>query len=145
MTIIRNRTYVVNSSRYSCEEVEHWVNGDKKVVVTTTWKAGTVNITPRTEEEVDLLVKAQSHTLADVFKPYEFTECEFDATYDGETDDVEYLGWTEEEELEGIIDETMEGFESEGVIYLEENGFFIDDSELVFRGEVHVHVDGEEE
>jgi hypothetical protein len=143
MTIIRNRTYVVNSSRYSCEEVEHWVNGDKKVVVTTTWKAGTVNITPRTEEEVDLLVKAQSHTLADIFKPYEFTECEFDATYDGETDDVEYLGWTEEEELEGIIDETMEGFESEGVIYLEENGFFIDDSELVFRGEVHV--DGEEE
>jgi hypothetical protein len=138
MSIVKDKTYVVNSSRYSCEEVEHWVNGDKKVVVTTLWKAGTVNITPRTDEEVELLVKAQSHTLADRFNPYEFTDCEFDATYDGETDDVDYLGWTEEEELEGIIDETMDGFDEEGVIYLEENGFFIDDSELVFMGEVHI-------
>jgi hypothetical protein len=138
MSIVKDKTYVVNSSRYSCEEVEHWVNGDKKVVVTTLWKAGTVNITPRTDEEVELLVKAQSHTLADRFNPYEFTDCEFDATYDGETDDVDYLGWTEEEELEGIIDETMDGFDEQGVIYLEENGFFIDDSELVFMGEVHI-------
>jgi hypothetical protein len=138
MSIVKDKTYVVNSSRYSCEEVEHWVNGDKKVVVTTLWKAGTVNITPRTDEEVELLVKAQSHTLADRFKPYEFTDCEFDATYDGETDDVDYLGWTEEEELEGIIDETVDGFDEQGVIYLEENGFFIDDSELVFMGEVHI-------
>jgi len=143
MSIVKDKTYVVNSSRYSCEEVEHWVNGDKKVVVTTLWKAGTVNITPRTDEEVELLVKAQSHTLADRFNPYEFTDCEFDATYDGETDDVDYLGWTEEEELEGIIDETMDGFDEQGVIYLEENGFFIEDSELTFMGEVHV--DGEEE
>jgi hypothetical protein len=138
MSIVKDKTYVVNSSRYSCEEVEHWVNGDKKVVVTTLWKAGTVNITPRTDEEVELLVKAQSHTLADRFNPYEFTDCEFDATYDGETDDVDYLGWTEEEELEGIIDETVDGFDEQGVIYLEENGFFIDDSELVFMGEVHI-------
>jgi len=143
MSIVKDKTYVVNSSRYSCEEVEHWVNGDKKVVVTTLWKAGTVNITPRTDEEVELLVKAQSHTLADRFNPYEFTDCEFDATYDGETDDVDYLGWTEEEELEGVIDETMDGFDEQGVIYLEENGFFIEDSELTFMGEVHV--DGEEE
>jgi hypothetical protein len=143
MSIVKDKTYVVNSSRYSCEEVEHWVNGDKKVVVTTLWKAGTVNITPRTDEEVELLVKAQSHTLADRFNPYEFTDCEFDATYDGETDDVDYLGWTEEEELEGIIDETVDGFDEQGVIYLEENGFFIEDSELTFMGEVHV--DGEEE
>lgn len=143
MSIVKDKTYVVNSSRYSCEEVEHWVNGDKKVVVTTLWKAGTVNITPRTDEEVELLVKAQSHTLADRFNPYEFTDCEFDATYDGETDDVDYLGWTEEEELEGVIDETVDGFDEQGVIYLEENGFFIEDSELTFMGEVHV--DGEEE
>ena len=143
MSIVKDKTYVVNSSRYSCEEVEHWVNGDRKVVVTTSWKAATVNITPRTDEEIDLLIKAQSHNPDDRFKPYDFTDCEFDATYDGETDDVEYLGWTEEEELEGIIDETMDGFESEGVIYLEENGYFIEDSELVFMGEVHV--DGEEE
>ena len=143
MSIVKDKTYVVNSSRYSCEEVEHWVNGDKKVVVTTLWKAGTVNITPRTDEEVDLLTKAQSHTPSDGFRPYEFTDCEFDATYDGETDDVDYLGWTEEEELEGVIDETVDGFDENGVIYLEENGFFIEDSELTFMGEVNV--DGEEE
>ena len=138
MSIVKDKTYVVNSSRYSCEEVEHWVNGDKKVVVTTLWKGGTVNITPRTDEEVELLVKAQSHSLADRFNPYGFTDCEFDATYDGETDDVDYLGWTEEEELEGIIDETVDGFDEQGVIYLEENGFFIEDSELTFMGEVHI-------
>ncbi len=138
MSIVKDKTYVVNSSRYSCEEVEHWVNGDRKVVVTTAWKGGTINITPRTNEEVNLLTKALQNGSDDVFKPYDFTDAEFQASYDGYVEEVEYIGWSEEEELEGVIDEVVDGVDEEGIDYLEENGYYVDESEVSFLGELTI-------
>ena len=58
MRIIKDKTYSASSSRYGFEEKEHWVNDNKRVIVTTLRKGGTIGITPRTNEEVNLLSKA---------------------------------------------------------------------------------------
>jgi hypothetical protein len=138
MKIIKDKTYSVSPVKYGYVEKDDWVNGDRKVVVTTAWKGGTIDITPRTNEEVNLLSKAISNGPDDVFKPYDFTDAEFQASYDGYVEDTEYLGWTEEEELEGIIDEVIDGVDEEGIDYLEENGYYVDESEVSFLGELTI-------
>ena len=138
MRIVKDKTYSVSSSRYGFEEKEHWVNDNKRVIVTTLWKGGTIGITPRTNEEVNLLSKALQNGSEDVFKPYDFSDTEFNSSHDGTTEDTEYVGWTEKEELEGIIDETMDGVDEEGIHYLEENGYYIDESDVYFLGEIYV-------
>ena len=138
MKIVKDKTYSVSPVKYGYVEKDDWVNGDRKVVVTTAWKGGTIDITPRTNEEVNLLTKAISNGSDDVFKPYDFTDAEFQASYDGYVEEVEYLGWTEEEELEGIIDEVVDGVDEEGIDYLEENGYYVDESEVSFLGELTI-------
>jgi len=138
MIIEKDKTYAVTSSKYGFEEKEHWVNGEKTVIVTTLWKGGTINITPRTDEEVDLLSQASQNGPEDIFKPYDFSDTEFASTHDGNIEDTEYLGWTEEEELEGIIDETIEGVDEDGVQYLDENGYYDDEHDVTFLGEIYI-------
>ena len=138
MKIVKDKTYSVSPIKYGYVEKDDWVNGDRKVVVTTAWKGGTINITPRTNEEVNLLTKAISNGSDDVFKPYDFTDAEFQASYDGWVEEVEYIGWTEEEECEGIIDEVVDGVDEEGIDYLEENGYYVDESEVSFLGELTI-------
>jgi hypothetical protein len=138
MKIVKDKTYSVSPVKYGYVEKDDWVNGDRKVVVTTAWKGGTIDITPRTNEEVNLLTKAISNGSDDVFKPYDFTDAEFQASYDGYVEEVEYIGWTEEEELEGIIDEVVDGVDEEGIDYLEENGYYVDESEVSFLGELTI-------
>jgi len=138
MKIIKDKTYSVSPVKYGYVEKDDWVNGDRKVVVTTAWKGGTIDITPRTNEEVNLLTKAISNGSDDVFKPYDFTDAEFQASYDGYVEEVEYIGWTEEEELEGVIDEVVDGVDEEGIDYLEENGYYVDESEVSFLGELTI-------
>jgi hypothetical protein len=138
MIIVRNKTYSVSPVKYGYVEKDDWVNGDKKVVVTTAWKGGTIDITPRTNEEVNLLTKAISNGSDDVFKPYDFTDAEFQASYDGYVEDTEVLGFSEEEELDGTIDEVYDGVDEEGIDYLEENGYYVDESEVSFLGELTI-------
>ena len=138
MKIVKDKTYSVSPIKYGYVEKDDWVNGARKVVVTTAWKGGTINITPRTNEEVNLLTKAISNGSDDVFKPYDFTDAEFQASYDGWVEEVEYIGWTEEEECEGIIDEVVDGVDEEGIDYLEENGYYVDESEVSFLGELTI-------
>ena len=138
MKIVKDKTYSVSPVKYGYVEKDDWVNGDRKVVVTTAWKGGTIDITPRTNEEVNLLTKAISNGSDDVFKPYDFTDAEFQASYDGYVEEVEYIGWTEEEELEGVIDEVVDGVDEEGIDYLEENGYYVDESEVSFLGELTI-------
>ena len=138
MKIVKDKTYSVSPVKYGYVEKDDWVNGDRKVVVTTAWKGGTIDITPRTNEEVNLLSKAISNGSDDVFKPYDFTDTEFQASYDGWVEEVEYIGWTEEEECEGIIDEVVDGVDEEGIDYLEENGYYVDESEVSFLGELTI-------
>ena len=138
MKIVKDKTYSVSPVKYGYVEKDDWVNGDRKVVVTTAWKGGTIDITPRTNEEVNLLTKAISNGSDDVFKPYDFTDAEFQASYDGWVEEVEYIGWTEEEECEGIIDEVVDGVDEEGIDYLEENGYYVDQSEVSFLGELTI-------
>ena len=138
MKIVKDKTYSVSPVKYGYVEKDDWVNGARKVVVTTAWKGGTIDITPRTNEEVNLLTKAISNGSDDVFKPYDFTDAEFQASYDGYVEEVEYIGWTEEEELEGVIDEVVDGVDEEGIDYLEENGYYVDESEVSFLGELTI-------
>lgn len=138
MKIVKDKTYSVSPVKYGYVEKDDWVNGDRKVVVTTAWKGGTIDITPRTNEEVNLLTKAIGNGSDDVFKPYDFTDAEFQASYDGWVEEVEYIGWTEEEECEGIIDEVVDGVDEEGIDYLEENGYYVDESEVSFLGELTI-------
>lgn len=138
MKIVKDKTYSVSPVKYGYVEKDDWVNGDRKVVVTTAWKGGTIDITPRTNEEVNLLTKAISNGSEDVFKPYDFTDAEFQASYDGWVEEVEYIGWSEEEELEGVIDEVVDGVDEEGIDYLEENGYYVDESEVSFLGELTI-------
>jgi hypothetical protein len=138
MKIQKDKTYAVNPPKYGFKEVEDWVCDSKKVVLTTIWKRGTINITPRTDDEVNLLQTALANGENDSFRPYDYSDTEFAASFDGYVEDVDYIGWTEDEELDGTIDEVWEGVDLDGVSYLEENGYYCDESMVVFEGQLSV-------
>lgn len=141
MEILKDVTYSVSPSKYGYKEVDEWVNGDKRVVLTTIWKSGSIDVTPRSDEEVDVLQKALSNDDDDVFKPFDFIDTEFQGSYDGYPEETELFGWSEEEEIDGTIDEIYDGLdEYDGADYLEENGYFVDESTVYFIGELKVEV-----
>jgi len=124
MTVEVGKRYSVSPPRYGYEELAKFRDGDKKVDIKTSWKGGTLIITPRNSEEVEKLTRYQSIEAEVEVSPYdEFFNVEFDSCHDGQIDDTEYSGWTEQEELDGDIDEVIEGVDSEGDEYLFENGW----------------------
>lgn len=131
-------TYAVSPSKYNFYEKETWVNGDKRVELTTVWKSGTINITPQNEAEISWITNAFSQGDADDFHPYGFEETEFQASFDGSTEVDDVTGFSEEEELDGTIDEVWNGVDEQGEEYLAENGYHVDDSDVIFYGELTI-------
>ena len=131
-------TYAVSPSKYNFYEKETWVNGDKRVELTTVWKSGTINITPQNEAEISWISNAFAQGDADDFHPYGFEETEFQASFDGSTEVDDVRGFSEEEELDGTIDEVWNGVDEQGEEYLAENGYYVDDSDVIFYGELTI-------
>lgn len=124
MTIEVGKKYSVSPPRYGYEELATFKSGDKRVEIKTSWKGGTLIITPQSSEDVDKLTRYQSIEAEVEISPYDqFSNVEFDSCHDGQIDDTEYSGWTEQEELDGDIDEVIEGVDSEGDEYLFASGW----------------------
>lgn len=138
MTIEVGKKYSVSPPRYGYEEFARFNKfrgGDKKVDVTTSFKGGTLIITPRNNEEVEKLTRYQSIEADVEVSPYdEFLSVDFDSAHDGQIADTEYSGWTEQEELDGDIDEVVAGLDSEGDEYLFENGWNCYENMVKFIG-----------
>lgn len=126
-------------------ETEYFTNGNgKTVAIETCWRSGTVRVTPQNEEEVEILQSAldsaEENECGDEFWPYDFEEFEFIDSWDGCSQDSEYLGegWTDEEK-----DKIEEEFEDEfPSSVLEERGYHSSDCDVViYNGIVATEVE----
>lgn len=144
MTIEINKRYSVSPPKYGYEELakfDKFRGGDKKVDIKTSWKGGTLIIIPRNSEEVEKLTRYQSIEAEVEVSPYdEFRDIQFDSCHDGQIDDTEYSGWTEEEELDGTMDEVVAGIDSEGDEYLFATGWNCYENIVKFIGPWNVEV-----
>jgi len=136
---------VSNAWKKSVDEIEHWVSEDRKQVicVETCWRAGTFLITPQNDEEVEELQhhydNRESIEFGDILEITAFEEYEFDSTWDGVSEHLNFTGthkWTEEE-IENITEEYYEEFTS----YLEETlDLCSEGCEVFIRGGIEVEV-----
>jgi len=136
MKIEIGKEYAVSPRwKKSFEENEYWVDDKtgKRIVITTLWRGGTVKVTPQNEDEVEWLEDALTQGDEDAFEPYTFEEHEYDSAYDGCSVDLTF-GNIDEEEAERLQD----GYDEEGTMFLEEEGFDCDDSEVYMYGELEI-------
>jgi hypothetical protein len=137
MNIEIGKTYAVSPRwKKSFEEQEHWVNDKgEKITITTLWRSGTINITPQNKDEVSWLLEGLEHTDSDSFEPYAFEEYEYDSAWDGCSTDLDFS----QSMLKTVKDEERcerleEGYHDEGTMFLEEEGFDIEDSDVFMYG-----------
>lgn len=140
MKIEIGKTYnVCNKWKKSYEEIETYLHEDGRVVtVATLWRSGNVNVTPQNEDEVEALEFAIAND-DDVFEPYAFEEFEFCDSWDGVSEDLEFIGDWKEEEKDAITHEHEEGDEFINTI-LEDLEFYPEDSEVFIHNGVIVEV-----
>jgi len=144
MKIEIGKTYnVCPKWKKSFEEIEYFRHDDGRVVgVSTLWRSGSVNITPQNEEEVKWLEDALADEEGDsgAFEPYDFEEFEFSDSWDGVSEDIDFLGkgWTEEEQNK-ITEAHEEGDDFISTI-LEEFDFFSDDAEVFMHNGIMVEL-----
>ena len=139
MTFEIGTTYAVSpSNNYGYTEKETWVNGDKTVDLTTVWKNGTINITPQNDAEVQWLTAGSLQGDGYDFHPYGFEVTEFVASFNGDTQIDDVRGFSDEEEIDGTIDEVWEGVDEQGEEYLVENGYHMEDGDVIFYGELTI-------
>lgn len=141
MNIEIGKTYAVSPRwKKSFDEQEHWVNSKgQKITISTLWRSGTINITPQNEEEVSWLLEGLEHADSDSFEPYAFEEHEYQSAWDGCSTDLDFS----ESMLKSVEDEEEcerleEGYHDEGTMFLEEEGFDIDDSDVFMWGALDI-------
>lgn len=135
MIIEIGKEYAVSPRwKKSFEENEYWSNGDgKRITISTLWRGGTINITPQNDDEAAWLGQAIGHNDDDTFEPYSFEEYEYDSAWDGVAVDLHFSG-IDDDEAERLQD----GYDEEGTMFLEEEGFDVEDSEVYMYGEIEV-------
>ena len=119
-------------------------DGTKTVSIETTWRSGTVRITPLNETEVEWLQTAldssEENEYGIEFEPMDFEDYEFIETWDGCGQEEDFIGsgWTDEE-MNQIIEELEDEFAS---TVLEERGFGSSDMEvIIYNGIVATEVE----
>lgn len=140
MKIEIGKTYQIvpkyKKSYCEIEYFEHAENPNKVVSVETLWRSGTFNITPQNTDEVEMIEHAMK--TEDVFDPYSFEDFEFCDSWDGISEDLEFLGadWTEEEIQ--LIEEKRESGEWFISELLEEQNYHSTDSEVFIYNGIEV-------
>ena len=121
------KTYSVQPLYKKCfvesETFIHCDDPEQKMVVSTLWRNGCVNVTPQNQEEVD-----------DEFEPYQFEDAEFLSTWDGVSVDLDFVGSQTDEQKESL----EEGYEEDGFSFLEEEGYDSDELNVVMHGELEI-------
>lgn len=138
MKIEIGKTYnVCNKWKKSYEEWEFFKHDDgREVRVSTLWRSGNVNITPQNEEEVEWLTDAIDSE--DSFEPYMFEEFEFQDSWDGVSEDLDFYGEWAEEDKEAIIEAHEEGDEFISTILEEQFDFYSNDCEVFIHNGILV-------
>jgi len=136
MNIEIGKTYnVCNKWKKSYEEWEFFKHDDgREVRVSTLWRSGNVNITPQNEEEVEWLTDAIDSE--DSFEPYMFEEFEFQDSWDGVSEDLDFYGEWVEEDKEAIIEAHEEGDDFISTILEEQFEFYSNDCEVLIHNGV---------
>ena len=142
MIIEIGKEYAV-SPRYkkSFEESEYWTNSKgQRITITTLWRGGTINITPQNDDEAAWLGQAVDQNNDDIFEPYSFEEYEYQSAWDGVSVDVYFYGFdgNTDDELSEECQRLQDGYDDEGTMFLDEEGFDVDDSEVFMHGELEV-------
>ena len=142
MNIEVGKEYAVSPKwKKSFEENEYWADGKgKRITITTLWRGGTINITPQNQDEAAWLSQAVSQEDDDTFEPYSFEEYEYQSAWDGISVDLRFNGFdgNDGDELSEECQKLQDGYDEESTMFLEEEGFDIDDSEVFMYGELDV-------
>lgn len=106
----------------------------------TLWRGGTINITPQNQDESAWLSQAVKQEDDDTFEPYSFEEYEYQSAWDGISVDLFFNGFdgNTDEELSEECQKLQDGYDEEGTMFLEEEGFDVDDSEVFMYGELDI-------
>jgi hypothetical protein len=141
MKVQIGKTYAVSPRwKKSFDEQEHWVNSKgEKITISTLWRSGTINITPQNEDEVSWLLEGLEHSDGESFEPYAFEEYEYQSAWDGCSTDLDFS----ESMLKSVEDEENcerleEGYHDEGTMFLEEEGFDVEDSDVFMWGALDI-------
>lgn len=114
---------------------------EEQVERVTLWRMGTFIITPRTQDEVDLLTAAQEENYSLVTILTDFEDFEYDSTFDGVSED--YYS----DEIENIDDLVEQFYEDEELSdeyfsfgdYIEDGlGFDLDENCVLIEGSIVV-------
>jgi hypothetical protein len=137
MEIVKGKTYAVSPRwKKSFEENESWADDSGRVItISTLWRGGTINITPMNDDEVDELQEAVYNEYGDIFEPYGFEEHEYDSAFDGISCDLYFSSSFDDDDE---VKKLEEGYDDDGICYLEEQGFYSDDCEVFFHGELDI-------
>jgi hypothetical protein len=138
MEIEIGKTYSVSPLYKKCfVEAETFINCDdseQKMIVSTLWRNGTVNVTPQNQDEVDILEAASYAEDDDEFEPYQFEEFEFVSTWDGVSVDIDFVGGHTDEKKQYLD----EGYSEDGFFFLEAEGYDSEESNIVMHGELEI-------
>lgn len=138
MEIKIGKTYSVSPLYKKCfVEAETFINCDddeQKMIVSTLWRNGTVNVTPQNQDEVDILEAASYAEDDDEFEPYQFEEHEFVSTWDGVSVDIDFVGGQTDEKKQYLD----EGYLEDGFFFLEAEGYDSEESNIVMHGELEI-------
>ena len=137
MNIEIGKTYAVSPRWKKCfEEIEYWKHTKETCIVTINqvWRSGTVNVTPQNEDEVEWLQDGLKNGDDETFEPYMFEEHEYDSAWDGCSADISKGYWDYQLDFEDI----EEGYHENGIEFLEEQGFDIEESEVIMWGELDI-------
>jgi len=139
MKIEIGKTYnVCNKFKKSYEEVEYFAHDDGRMVtVTTLWRSGNLNITPVNEDEVEMLEEAAADDEY-MFEPYIFEEFEFCDSWDGVSEDLDFVGDWNEEDKKAITEAHEEGDEFISTILEDNFGFYSEESEVFIHNGILV-------
>ena len=142
MNIEVGKEYAVSPKwKKSFEENEYWADGKgKRITITTLWRGGTINITPQNQDEAAWLSQAVSQEDDDIFEPYSFEEYEYQSAWDGISVDlcVNGVEVNDGDDLSEECQKIQDGYDEDSTMFLEEEGFDIDDSEVFMYGELDV-------
>ena len=138
MNIEIGKSYEVSNAYKKCfEEMEYLKHDTKDIRIQTNvvWRSGTVIITPQSEDEVEELTISLHNEDGDEFSPSFYEENEFAVSTDGCSDEIFISG---EDATDKEMERLSDGYYDDGISFLEEEGFYTYDNEIIIHAELEV-------
>lgn len=138
MNIEIGKSYEVTNKYKKCYEEHEFLkhsNKDIRIACEVVWRSGIVVITPEDENEVEELLLAIDNEEDGEFYPQSYENYEFVVCTDSCSDELTIDG---DDATDSEKERLTEGYYEDGISFLEEEGFYTYDNEIIIHGELEV-------